>query len=187
MNPQSLFDAFVAATSAKLIPRADKLRCPNLPGDLRLFFERFQAGSFFDVYGNRFEFVFDPFRENLNLFHARHEALPLGGHVGAFRRYDSCYVVATSVSEAVPTEEDPEKLFVGVDLHESHFGWVFFYRTGEHPWEIDSTACYVAESWSQYLAMVIKGEAQLQGASLWSKEHKILSDSDLLDYYTPVV
>ena len=186
MELNQLIDKFVAATSAKLITRTDELTAPNLPEDLRSFLQRFQGGYFYD-FGNKFEIQPNLFEENLNIYHARHEALPRGGHLGAFRRYDSCYVLASSISSVVPTEADPEKLFVGVDLQRAHFGWVFYYCTGEHPWEIDNTACYIAESWSDYMTMVINSDSAFQGAPLWSREHRILSEDDLLDYYTPSV
>ena len=184
MNSDSLLHEFISITSASLIPRTQKLNSPRLPDDLKAFMELYQSGHFF-WNGNRFDLVGDAFKFNLNTYHAIHEATPANAPLDAFRRYDDCYVVGSCTSNRIPSEIDPEKMFIGVDLNERKFGWIFLYCTGENPGRLSNSASYIAESWSDYMTLVIEKGCDFNGLPFWSREHRILSDADLSDYYTP--
>ena len=179
----TLLPEFISITAASLIPRSQKLNSPRLPDDLKAFMELYQSGHYLWG-GDRFDLTADAFGYDLNVYHAIHEAKPANSPLGAFRRYDDCYVLASCSSEPSP-QFDPERLFLGVDLNERRFGWIFLYCTGEHYWDLSNNACYIAESWSDYMKLVIEKRYDFHGLPFYSREHRILSDADLGDYYTP--
>ncbi len=175
---------FISAAEDAFTIRQSSLNSPRLPDDLRLFLERYEAGQFCWL-GNRFVLLPDPFAYNLNTYVSLRDIVPFRGGGDAFRGYDDCYVLFECLSRDIPGECHAPNLYLGVNLSDANFGWIFLYCPGEFEAQLSRDATYIAKSWSDFMSLVIENRNEFDGRPFWSPENKVISDASGSEYYAP--